>query len=121
MVFLEQLSYRISKWLLLIPADSVFFMKIVFNTKYNTIMYHRLNNTRHTISSCRRKGIFLTITDSPYCLLDKRTVHRCFPVNFAKFLRTPFCIEQLRWLFLYFQHWTLIFLVSVVTERVYVK
>ena len=24
--------------------------------------------------------------------------HRCFPVNFAKFLRTPFCTEHLQWL-----------------------
>ena len=26
--------------------------------------------------------------------------HRCFPVNFAKFLRTPFSTEHLRWLLL---------------------
>ena len=26
--------------------------------------------------------------------------HRCFPVNFAKFLRTPFFTEHLRWLLL---------------------
>ena len=28
----------------------------------------------------------------------KRLQHRCFPVKFAKFLRTPFFTEQLRWL-----------------------
>ena len=33
-------------------------------------------------------------------LLKKRPWHRCFAVNFAKFLRTPFFIELLRWLFL---------------------
>ena len=27
-------------------------------------------------------------------------MHRCFPVNFAKFSRTPFSIEHLRWLLL---------------------
>ena len=27
--------------------------------------------------------------------------HRCFPVNFAKFLRTPFLTEHLRWLLLH--------------------
>ena len=32
-------------------------------------------------------------------LLKKRLHHKCFPVNFAKFLRTAF-IEQLRWLLL---------------------
>ena len=30
----------------------------------------------------------------------KRPWHRCFPVNFAKFLRTSFLTEHLRWLLL---------------------
>ena len=30
----------------------------------------------------------------PATLLKKRLWHRCFPVNFAKFLRTPFFIEH---------------------------
>ena len=33
-------------------------------------------------------------------LLKKRLWHRCFPVNFAKFLRTPFFTEYLWWLLL---------------------
>ena len=33
-------------------------------------------------------------------LLKKRLWHRCFPVNFAKFLRAPFFIEHLWWLLL---------------------
>ena len=33
-------------------------------------------------------------------LLKKRLWHRRFPVNFAKFLRTPFFIEHLWWLLL---------------------
>ena len=32
-----------------------------------------------------KKGVFRSAT-----LLKKRFWHRCFPVNFAKFLRTPF-------------------------------
>ena len=32
--------------------------------------------------------------------IKKETLHRCFPVNFAKFLRTPFLTEHLRWLLL---------------------
>ena len=39
-------------------------------------------------------------------LLKKRLWHRCFPVNFAKFLRTPFLIEHLLWLLLYFEKQT---------------
>ena len=37
---------------------------------------------------------------SPVTLLKKRLWHRCFPVNFVKFLRTPFYIEHLWWLLL---------------------
>ena len=33
-------------------------------------------------------------------LLKKRLQHRCFPVKIAKFLRTTFFIELLRWLLL---------------------
>ena len=36
----------------------------------------------------------------PATLLKKRLWHRYFPVNFEKFLRTPFLIEHLRWLLL---------------------
>ena len=36
----------------------------------------------------------------PATLLKKRTWHRCFPVNFVKFLRTPFLTDHLWWLLL---------------------
>ena len=36
----------------------------------------------------------------PVTLLKMRLWHSCFPVNFLKFLRTPFYIEYLRWLLL---------------------
>ena len=36
-------------------------------------------------------------------LFKKRLWHRCFPVKFAKYLRAPFFIEHLRWLFLKLQ------------------
>ena len=36
----------------------------------------------------------------PATLLKKRPWHRCFPVNLAKFLRTPFPTEHPRWLLL---------------------
>ena len=42
-----------------------------------------------------KKGIL-----RPATLLKKRLWHRCFPVNFAKFLRTHFVTENLRWLLL---------------------
>ena len=34
----------------------------------------------------------------PATLFKKRLGHRCSPVNLAKFLRTPFLTEHLRWL-----------------------
>ena len=39
----------------------------------------------------------------PTTLLKKRLWHRCFPVSFPKFSRTPFFIEQPRWLLLYLE------------------
>ena len=36
-----------------------------------------------------------------YNFIKERLQHRCFPMNNAKFLRTPFFTEQLRWLLLY--------------------
>ena len=37
----------------------------------------------------------------PATLLKMRLWHRCFPVNYAKFLRTPFFIKDLWWMLLY--------------------
>ena len=48
--------------------------------------------------------VFLEISRSclrPATLLKKRLWHKCFPVSFAKLLRTPFLIEHLRWLLLF--------------------
>ena len=36
----------------------------------------------------------------PSDLIKKMHLHRCFPLNIAKFLRTAFFIEDLGWLFL---------------------
>ena len=52
-----------------------------------------------------RKGVLrkfakFTGKHRPATLLKKRLWHRFFPVNFAKFLRTPFLTEHLRWLLL---------------------
>ena len=43
---------------------------------------------------------FLKISQRPATLLKRRLWHRCFPVIFVKFLKTPFSIEQLRLLLL---------------------
>ena len=53
----------------------------------------------------------------PATLLKKRLWHRCFPVNFVKFLRTPFFTEHRRWLLLKVATggWCLVF-VSLLNE-----
>ena len=52
-------------------------------------------------NTCARVS-FLIKLQACVTLLKKRLWHRCFPVNFAKFLRTPFFTEHLRWLLLFF-------------------
>ena len=67
-------------------------------------------------SSCRevfcKKGVlknFAKFTGNRLCqslpefanLLKKRLWHKCFPLNIANFLRTPFLIGHLQWLLLY--------------------
>ena len=45
--------------------------------------------------------LFNKVSDlRPATLLKKRLWHRCFYVNFVKFLRTPFLMEHLRLLIL---------------------
>ena len=47
------------------------------------------------------ESLFNKVADPrPATLLKKRLWHRCFPMNFVKFLRTPFFIEHLGWVFL---------------------
>ena len=43
-----------------------------------------------------------------------RLQHRCFPVNFAKFLRTPFLAGHPRWLLLHFRWLLLYFFFKVI-------
>ena len=48
------------------------------------------------------QSLFLIMFQAPpETLLKKRLWHRCFPVNFAKFLKASFLTEHLWWLLLY--------------------
>ena len=49
-------------------------------------------------NNCARVPFLIKFQASPATLLKKRLGHRSFPVNFAKFLRTPFITGHLRWL-----------------------
>ena len=46
-------------------------------------------------------------------LLKKRLWHRCFPVNLAKFLRTPFLTEYLGWLLLIIERIVVYYLLTL--------
>ena len=57
--------------------------------------------------SCKKDGLrnFARFTGKHLCqalfsLLKKRLWHGFFPINFTKFLRTPFLTEHLQWLLL---------------------
>ena len=66
--------------------------------------FHLIRGSRSEVF--RKKGVLRSFTKftgrylRPATLLKKRLWHRCFPVNFAKFLRTPFFTEHLRCLLL---------------------
>ena len=53
------------------------------------------NFAKFTGNTCARASFLIKLQAS---LLKKRLWHMCFSVNFAKYLRTHFVIEQLRWL-----------------------
>ena len=93
---------------------------IMFNTVKNkrkeTVSHVRHSKFRNSCQRCSvRKGVlgnFANFTGKHQCqslffnkvALKKRLWHRCFPVNFAKCLSTPFFKEHLRWLLLEI-HW----------------
>ena len=57
---------------------------------------------------------FNKVAGLAYNFIKKRLWRRCFPVNFAKFLRTPFLTEHLRWLLLFGPHFFIILLEAAV-------
>ena len=59
------------------------------------------NLTKLTGKQLYQSLFFNKVADlRPTTLLKKRLWHRCFPVNFVKFLRTPLFTEHLWWLLL---------------------
>ena len=72
-----------------IYKDMISISKNVYIDKLDDTV-NKYNNTYHSTIKMPK----------PATLLKKRLCHRCFPVNFEKFLRTPFFTEHLRWLLL---------------------
>ena len=71
--------------------------------------YHIMYVSEVLIRRCSVKMVFLEISQNSQentcarvSFLKKILWHRCFPVNFSKFIRTPFLRDHLRWLLLAF-------------------
>ena len=68
--------------------------------KSEILLDERLHHGYFSMKKFYLKNTFLTaeavVRMWPATLLRKALWHRCFPVNFAKFLRTPFSAEHLR-------------------------
>ena len=68
------------------------------------------NFAKFTGNTCVRVSFFNKVASlRPATLLKKRLWHRCFPVNFTKFLRTQFCIEHPWWLLMNLHQWRIQF------------
>ena len=93
------------------------FYKLLCRPQSKTILnnhYQSIPNISYKLLSDKPFQIILTnyyqtseaaaqtcsVKKPPATLLKKRLWHRCFPVNFAKFLKTPFFTEHLWWLLL---------------------
>ena len=87
---------------------------IILQSKRLVVLGNRwqsLHKSSLNIKFFRSKLLSIGNKDSFYCQkqsprgvhknLKQRLWHRCSPVNFAKFLRTPFFIEHIWWLLLY--------------------
>ena len=98
MIALNIFSFEIS--VLKFKALSNNFLTLEKN--FENQMRHDLRKIQ-SIFDCTPE-IILTLNrmrvNRPATLLKKKLWHRCFPLNFAKFLRTPLSIEHLRWLLL---------------------
>ena len=81
-----KLSYILGFIRLLRRSRLEVFLKISQNSQENT---------------CARASVNKVTGLRSATLLKKRPWHMCFPVNFAKFLRTPFLTDHLRWLLLF--------------------
>ena len=68
-------------------------------TLFFSFIFNELTS-KFTWKHLRLSLFFNKVASRPATLLKKRLRYRCFPVNFAKFLGTPFLTEHLRWLLL---------------------
>ena len=96
-------------------TENKWFLLMLILTNFMANFMANQQKTEAVVQRCFVKKVFLEISQNPQgqnlffnkvvgfrpaTLLKKRLWHRCFPVSFVKFLRTPSFTEQLRWLLL---------------------
>ena len=84
-----------------------YFFQIFFVQKQPLEVFYKKIGLRNFAKFTRKylcKSLFFNKIAGlrPEISLQKRLWHRYFPANFAKFLRTPFLTERIRWLLLFF-------------------
>ena len=67
-------------------------LKNIWKCSVKMVFFELLQNSQE--NSCARMSFLIKLQ----ALVKKRFWHRCFPANFAKFLRTAFLTEHLQWL-----------------------
>ena len=85
---------------LLSVVDCTFYKN---NIESNCILLLSQYKSEAVVRRCSVKKVLLEIPQRLATLFKKRFWHNCFPVNFAKFLKTFFLTEYFRWLLLAFQ------------------
>ena len=90
-------SCNLSTKLLYRSSRSQMFFKIGVSYEF-----HNIHRKTHVLQSR-----WIKVADLTDCnFIKKRLQHKCFPANIAKFPRKTFFTEHLRWLLLYFRHYS---------------
>ena len=92
----------------------VFCKKVVFFLRRCSVKKVFLKDSQNSQESTCSGSLVSSFKPEEYFGTErhKRPWYRCFPINFAKFLRTPFFIEHLRWLVLF-----IVDFLKIVTHR----
>ena len=100
--FYQQYTHWIKRFLqlLLLKICELILFKLAQTCSVKKVFLEIPQNSQE--NTCARVSFLIKLQASPATLLQKRPWHWCFPVNFAKFLRTPFFTQHLWWLLLYF-------------------
>ena len=106
---LQNLS-QFSIFILLFPYQWLITLFTRVLLRVTVYYYYVAHASEAVVRSCSVKKAFLEISQNlqenacaRVSFLKRRLWKRCFPVNFAKYLRTSFLTEHLWWLLLAFQ------------------